>query len=352
MTQTGYFRQLGAGRILAFSGVALIAAGMLLGEIYAIFISHVANGVIRQSWLGIIESVLALDPDTTARHFQVVEDLSARRGRTMNAHSHISAFGLLALALSFLQPFVGFDAKRRRLLAIAFLCGAFIQSSGIYLSIYAGRWALLLADAGAVAVIVSILGVAIGLLRSPGDANQLIKRLGQQIGNRSGIYLLKSGLLLIFVGMFFGLVYSWQLTTHDEPGVYQAIHGTVEALSERDSERAIEKIARFKNLQSKIAITAAAHSHAVEFGFLMLLLALVQRYVMLSALWRLRWSRVLSVGAYFLPICVYFATIYGLRAAAFADISGGMVLFALLAMAYGIVRYTGAVDKDLQRVAK
>jgi hypothetical protein len=35
---------------------------------------------------------------------------------------------------------------------------------------------------------------------------------------------------------------------------------------------------------------------------------------------------------------------YGLRAAAFADLFGGMVMLGLIAMGYGIVRYTGAAD--------
>ena len=60
--------------------------------------------------------------------------------------------------------------------------------------------------------------------------------------------------------------------------------------------------------------------------------------------WRLRWARVVTTGAYLLPVCVYLATLYGLRAAAFADISGGLVVVGLLAMAVGIVRYTGVVD--------
>jgi hypothetical protein len=65
---------------------------------------------------------------------------------------------------------------------------------------------------------------------------------------------------------------------------------------------------------------------------------------MLAEIWRMRWARVLSVGAYLLPVCVYLATFYGLRAAAFSDLFGGFVLTALSAMAFGLIRYTGAAD--------
>ena len=78
----------------------------------------------------------------------------------------------------------------------------------------------------------------------------------------------------------------------------------------------------------------------------MLMLALIQRFVLLRDKWRLTWARVLSVGAYMLPVCVFLATRYGLQAAAFADISGALVLIALLAMAFGVVRYTGVADHE------
>jgi hypothetical protein len=51
-----------------------------------------------------------------------------------------------------------------------------------------------------------------------------------------------------------------------------------------------------------------------------------------------------SVGAFMLPVCVYLATHYGLRAAAFSDLFGAVVLVGLFAMAYGMIRHTGAVD--------
>jgi len=50
----------------------------------------------------------------------------------------------------------------------------------------------------------------------------------------------------------------------------------------------------------------------------MLLVAFVQRYVMLSERWQLLWARTVSVGAFMLPVCVYLATHYGLGAAAFS----------------------------------
>ncbi|MBT8445794.1 MAG: hypothetical protein KJO38_01520, partial [Gammaproteobacteria bacterium] len=103
-------------------------------------------------------------------------------------------------------------------------------------------------------------------------------------------------------------------------------------------------IGAFKRQQSINAITAAAHSHAVEFGILMLLLALIQSYVFLREPWPARWAGAVIIGAFALPVCVFLASKFGLSAAAFADLSGALVMAGLIGMGIGVVRYTGAAD--------
>lgn len=343
MTIDPQFGRLDAARILAFGGLLLAAGGMVLGEIYAIYISHVANGLIKQHWAAVIQATAAGDISTVTDRFALIADLTARRGRTMNTHSHMGAFGLLALALVHLQTYLGISSAARRVLAIAFLTGAALQLGGVYLSYYVDEWVLFVADAGALLVIAAAGATLVALWRPVGDGPSA-RALRSLLGSAASRYLVKSGLLLILAGMLFGLYYAWVLVTQDEPAVYAAIDTTVAELVEQRPEEAAAEIARFKSMQSKIAITAASHSHAIEFGFLMLLLALVQKYVLLSSVWQLRWARVLSVGAYLLPVCVFLATRYGLRAAAFADVSGGLVLLAMLAMCFGVIRHTGASD--------
>jgi len=41
-----------ATRLLVFGGISLILTGMLLGEAFAIFISHVASAQIGREWIG------------------------------------------------------------------------------------------------------------------------------------------------------------------------------------------------------------------------------------------------------------------------------------------------------------
>jgi hypothetical protein len=339
-----YLGRADASRILAFGGVVLVVAGMLLGEIYAIFIAHVANGIIRQHWLAIVDAAINGDLKTMTDAFVVIAELTETRGRTMNTHSHMAAFGVLALVLAYLQPSLRLGPTATRRLAVVYLVGATLQAGGVYLSQYLAGWILYLSDFGAVLVIGAIATTLWAIWPATARSTPWRDHLHAHLATPASRYLVKSGLLLILLGMVFGLYYAWRLVSVDEPAVYAAMDGAIREVLANNPAAGQSEILGFKGLQSKIAITAAAHSHAIEFGFLMLLLALVQRYVLLSERWQLRWAQLLSIGAYLLPVCVYLATLYGLRAAAFADLSGGLVVLGLAAMAVGMIRFTGAVD--------
>ena len=340
------FARMDSTRLLAFGGIAFVVCALLAGELYAIYVSHVANGVIGRTWPEILRAVVGGDVTALSEHFAVIDDLTAKRGRIMNTHSHLGGYGFLALALSYLQPYLGLDHRARRRVAIAFLIGAGVHCLGVYVSYYVGVWTAYVGDLGALMVIGACGAALLSLRAGAADAPPLDEHLAVQLGPSSARYLMKAGLLLMILGMVFGLYYAWVLVTEHEPALYDAINSATALTAQGSSAEAVEQIGNFKRMQSRIAITAAAHSHAVEFGFLMLLLALVQRFVLLSDQWRLNWARFLSVGAFALPVCVYLANTYGLRAAAFSDLFGGVALVGLLAMAFGIVRHTGVADQQ------
>ena len=352
MTTLAHFSRLEAARLLAFCGIALLICGMLAGEIYAIYISHVANGIIRQSWLDLISAIGIGDRNGIGQHFAVIHDLTEKRGRIMYTHSHIGAYGLLALVLAHVQPYLNLNPDSRRSVAIVYVAGAILQFGAVYLSYYAGDWLFYLGDLGALMVIGACIRTLVALRLSAADTPSLNEQLAEQLAPAASRLLLKGGLLLIIGGMIFGLFYAWVLVSQDEPAVYDAINNATALIADADVAGSQEHLLSFKRGQSKIAITAAAHSHAIEFGFLMVMLALIQRFVLLQDKWRYTWASVLSVGAFALPVCVFLATSYGLRAAAFADISGALVLVALIAMGFGIVRYTGVVDQEAEGIAR
>ncbi len=164
MTASALFGRLDSSRLFALGGIFLVLAAMLLGEIYAIYISHVANGIIRQSWTAVVEAASQGNAVAVEENFAIIGDLTEKRGRTMNAHSHLGAFGLLALVLAFIQPALSLTDRRKRQFAVMFLLGAVLQSGGVYISYYVGRWAVYLADFGAVLFIIAVGGTLLALL--------------------------------------------------------------------------------------------------------------------------------------------------------------------------------------------
>ena len=92
------------------------------------------------------------------------------------------------------------------------------------------------------------------------------------------------------------------------------------------------------------AVYIAAHSHAIEFGLLAMLLSFIQPYVYLSEVWKRCWILVLLAGAIILPVFVLLELKLGLVAGGIADAGGLMVIIALIGMLVGVLRYTGRLD--------
>ena len=83
-------------------------------------------------------------------------------------------------------------------------------------------------------------------------------------------------------------------------------------------------------------------------GILMLLLALIQSYIFLRESQTLFWARMISVGAYMLPVCILLSSIYGFPFPVFADIAGVLVILGLFAMSVGVIRYTAVKDQQAE----
>lgn len=332
----------GAARTLVLGGIGLLVAGFALGEIYAIFISHIANGVIKSAWLDVVQAAAAADGTALDTAFARILDLSDKRGRFMSTHSHIGAYGLLALGLAIIHPGCRHGPGGLRLAAYGFIAGAWLHITGTFVSYYFPLPAARVAGVGQLLVIGALLAFAVAWLR--GDTAALTETLRPRLRARNSRRLLGHGLALVIAGMGFGLWFALGLTGTLEPGMFEAIRAAVTATAAGATDTAALEIARFKTLQSQIAITAAAHSHAIEFGFLLLLLAFVEPFVMLAQRWRDRWTLAVIIGAWLLPVCVFLATIHGLTAAAAADLAGGVTLAGLIGLFIGLLRSTGVAD--------
>lgn len=332
-----------AARMLVGGGIVLMIAGMLLGEVYAIFISHVGSAEIRRRWVSIADAVGRGEAAAAAAEWERVEQMLQRRGRIVNTHSHIIAFGFLALTLAVLQSAMDMEAQRRRRLALLVLLGSLVQPLFVFVRGYTDEWAIWISATGGLMVVVGVLGYAAGLRSAPNLTETLRSQVLKLLDSPSSRLLLRTGCALIVAGMAFGLYFAGQFVLELEPRHWRLLESGLTEMRQ-DPPAARDAVLAYRGLQSKIAITAAAHSHAIEMGLMAILLALVQSYVLLSERWKLRWARIFCTGSALLPVCIFLATLVGLVAAAFADLAGGLALAALMAMLIGLVRYSGAED--------
>jgi hypothetical protein len=94
--------------------------------------------------------------------------LAAARAVSIAAHSHIIEFGLLAILLSFVQPYVYLSDKWKRRWVKVLLGGSVILPVFVLAELKFGLVAGGIADAGGLLVIIALFGMLVGVLRYGG----------------------------------------------------------------------------------------------------------------------------------------------------------------------------------------
>jgi hypothetical protein len=325
------FSAFSARRLLVIGGVTLILVGMLLGDIFAVFVLHQNASRINGNLLAATNAVAARDPSSVPPHFMAIGGLLENRGTKVDAHVHMIDFGYLALLLALVQPFVAFSESARRKLAAALIFGAASLPVGVFLIHYVGLiysplesigWASIFADFGGFVVLLVAVIELIGLWKYrqlPASAKSADALLADR--SWASRTLFAWGTLLVLVGFFHGSYYAGtQLFANEASDVALLTQMTTGA---RDS--ATQAVQDYAMLQGQKAVNIAAHSHIIEFGMLAILMAFFQPYVFLSERWRRIWVATLLAGG-------------------IADIGGLLVTVALTGMLAGVVRYTGTLD--------
>ncbi len=346
------FPAMGARRLLVFGGIALIAAGMLFGDIFAVFVLHQNGGQTGQALLAATQAVTAQDPSAVKAAFAHIGDLLEDRGTKVDAHVHMIDAGYLALLLALIQPYVALSASRKKLLAKIFLIGGILLPGGIFLIHYVGLahspflvigWASILADSAGALLIIALIGEGWGFWKYLGS-KPVVPVEPELPKDRSWERraLLSGGTVLVLLGFLHGAWYA---------GVNLYEHENREMVILKDlldQPSGPDGMARSMNaygmLQAEKAVQIAAHSHIIEFGLLAILLSFVQPYVYLSEVWKRRWIKLLLAGSVILPVFVLLELRMGLLAGGIADAGGLMVIVALIGMLVGVVRHTGSLD--------
>jgi hypothetical protein len=351
-TVAATFARMGARRLLVFGGIALIAAGMSFGDIFAVFVLHQNGGETGQALLSAAQAVAARDPSGVQQAFVHLGDLLEERGTKVDTHVHATDAGYLALLLALVQPYVAWSARGKKILAKLFLAGGLLLPVGIFLIHYVGLahspfaaigWASVLADSSGALLITALAGELWGLLRYARGARQNEPELPtDRTWERRA--LLAGGTVLILLGFLHGAWYAGADLYEHEARESRIITAMLNSAVANDLPATSQSVNSYGMLQAEKAVEIAAHSHLIEFGLLAMLLSFVQPYVLLSRAWRRRWVKLLLAGSITLPVFVLLELKIGLIAGGIADLGGLLVITALVGMLVGVVRYTGSLD--------
>jgi len=358
LQQAADFAPLSPRRMLVIGGIALILAGMILGDIFAAFILHPNAGRIGAALGSATQAVAAGDPQTAGAAFAKIGGRLENRGTKVDAHAHMISFGYLALLLALLQPLVAFTEQRKKFLAQLFLLGATLLPIGVFLIHYVGLkwsplesigWASIFADLGGAFVLLACLAELFGLWRGVRlrvSQRSPITAADELLTDRSwsSRVLLSGGTLLILLGFLHGSYYAAASLYRNETRDSELLTAMTVNAAGKNLAVANLAVLDYGQLQGAKAVNIAAHSHVIEFGILAILVAFFQPYVFLEEKWKKIWAVMLLAGSLALPLFVLMEFRWGLLAGGLADMGGLLVICALFAMLVGIWRHTGKLD--------
>src|SRR5882672_8200662 len=168
------FASLSARRLLTLAGIGMILAGMIFGDIFAVFVLHQNAAHVGSSLASAAQAAADGDVAAVASHFKNTGEFLENRGTKVDTHVHLIAFGYLALMLGLVQPWVNFSEAIRRRLAWLLVSGAILLPIGVFLIHYVGLawsplqaigWASIFADLGGLMVLAAIVGYLVGIMR-------------------------------------------------------------------------------------------------------------------------------------------------------------------------------------------
>ena len=352
--------RMGARRLYIFGGIALIAAGLLFGDIFAVFILHQNAGRQGAALVAASRAVAAGNAAAVNDAFRHLGDILEDRGTKVDAHVHMIDAGYLALLLALVQPYIALLQQTKKSLATLFIAGGVLLPVGIFLIHYVGLtgspfaaigWASVLADSAGALLIVVLTVQACGFWRylRSGQISEPEVPDEDSMPRRA---LLTGGTILVLLGFLHGAYYAGTLLYEHERMETVILERMINAATAGNLDAATTEVSNFGNLAGARAVNIAAHSHIIEFGLLAMLLSFVQPFVFLSEKWKQRWVKLLLGGSVILPVFVLLELKLGVLAGCIADVGGLMVIVGLVGMLVGILRYSGGLDVARNDIGK
>ncbi len=165
----------GESRLLLSAGCLLLLAGFLFGAYYAAsnLEKHEINEITALN--NTIEASMNKDATGMQQELQNYGLIQADRGVSIAAHAHINEFGMLALLLAFIQPYVFLSACWRRRWLILFISSSVILPIAVLSELKFGVPAMILADVSGLIIIISLFAMFVGVLRHTGKQDSTLE---------------------------------------------------------------------------------------------------------------------------------------------------------------------------------
>ncbi len=109
------FTKMSARRLYIFGGIALIAGGLLFGDIFAVFILHQNAARQGEALIAASRAVAAGNAAAVNEIFGHLGNVLEDRGTKVDAHVHMIGAGYLALLLALVQPYIALSRQNEKI---------------------------------------------------------------------------------------------------------------------------------------------------------------------------------------------------------------------------------------------
>ena len=157
-------------RALLSGGTVLVLFGFLYGSWYAAFDLYPHEAQEATILHSLAEAAAGRNDAGMTDAVNQYGGLAAARAVAIAAHSHIIEFGLLAMLLSFVQPYILLTERWKRRWVITLLTGSLILPVFVLAELKFGLPAGGIADIGGLLVIIALAGMLAGVVRYSGSA--------------------------------------------------------------------------------------------------------------------------------------------------------------------------------------
>lgn len=343
-------------RLLIFGGILLIASGMLFGDVFAMFVLHPNNARIGEAMFAASQLIPAGDADGIMAQFMAVGGFLENRGTKVDTHSHIIHMGYIALLLAMLQPWVALSTAIKRRVAWLYIVSAALMPVAIFSIYYVGLayspisfigWGSIFADLFGALLAVAVLVQLWGLWRcARGQPGSDAAPTYVGAGDAASRALLVGGLLLLVSGFLYGAGYAAWTQSAAATSEVDILKSIVTHAAASDEAALGADFGAFGNYLMYRAINVATHTHINEMGILLLLMSFVQGFIHFRESTRKRWAQLAVLSGFALPVGILLEINFGIVGSIVADLAGFTMIVSLVAMLFGLLRYTGAQDAN------